>query len=247
MSASVAAFDGYEQVLEPGPAAAVRRDPALLRLQSLQSTRRAVLYVRAAGDPLESADLAQWFTERGFHFYVAGLGRSPRISRLLPVAMRPRAGVRAGVSTRRARLLTSLGRRVPAATLAGLDNACAHLSQAEGMADVIVVAQGRGAPAAALWSARYPAASALILIEPDLPARRARRLSIACPVLVVARSGQAAGWRLRGHVTWLELPLSHRNDGRTGPVPLAGRQAFFDELGRWLGAYMYRQSRDRLL
>jgi hypothetical protein len=243
MSASVAAFDGYEQVLEPGSAAAVRRDPALRRLQSLQSTRRAVLYVRAAGDPLESAELAQWFTERGSHFYVVGLRRPRRIGILWPG--RARRG--SGVSTPWARLPGGAGRRVPAAALAGLDNACAHLSQAEGMAHVIVVAQGRAARAAALWSARHPIASALILIQPDQPARPALRLSIACPVLVVTGPGQAAGWRLRGHVTWLELPAPDGNDGSTGPIPLAGRQAFFDELGRWLGAYMYRQSRDRLL
>jgi hypothetical protein len=238
MGAGVAAFDGYEQVLMPGPAAAARRDPALQRLQSLQSTRRAVLYVRAAGDPLEPVDLAEWFTERGFHFYVAGLGRARGIGKLWPV--------RAWRASR-VRLRARFGRGRPTAP-AGLDGVCAHLQQAEGMAHVIVVAQGRGARAAALWSARRPAASALILIQPDLPARRpARALSIACPVLVLTGPGRAAGWRLRGHVTWLELPALGGNDGSTAPMPPAGEQSFFDELGRWLGAYMYGQFRDQLL
>jgi hypothetical protein len=243
MSASVAAFDGYEQVLVPGSAAAAGRDPALLRLGSLQSTRRAVLYVRAAGDPLEPADLAEWFTERGFHFYVAGLRRARGIASLWPVL--PWRGSR--VSTRWARLPGCLGRRADAAALAGLDDACAHLRQAEGIAHVIVAAQGRGARAAALWSARHPTASALILIQPDLPARPALRLSIPCPVLVVTRPGRAVGWRLSGHVTWLELPVSGGNDGSPRPVPFASRQAFFDELGRWLGAYMHGLYRDQLL
>ena len=244
MSASVAAFDGYEQVLVPGSAAVAWQDPALLRLASLQATRRAVLFVRAAGDPLEPPDLADWFTERGFHFYVVGLGRARRIGRLWPV--------RAGrgptrPSARWAWLRARVGGRVPAAALAGLDDACAHLRQAEGMAHVIVAAQGRGARVAALWSARQPTASALVLIQPDLPARPARRLSIACPVLVVTGRDRPARWRLRGHVTWLELPASGRNDGSPAPVPLAGRQSFFTELGRWLGAYMYGQFRDQLL
>jgi hypothetical protein len=244
MSASVAAFDGYEQVLVPGSAAVARQDPAVQRLRALQPTRRAVLFVRAAGDPLEPADLAEWFTERGFHFYVTGLRRARGLGRLWPV--RVRRGLRA--STRWARLRASLGGRVPAATLAGLDDACAHLRQAEGMAHVIVAAQGRGARAAALWCARRPAASALVLIQPALPARPALpALSIACPVLVVTGAGRPAGWRLRGHVTWLELPASDGNDGSTGPVPLAGEPSFFNELGRWLGAYMYGQFRDQLL
>ena len=243
MSASVAAFDGYEQVLVPGSAAVAGQDPALLRLGSLQATRRAVLFVRAAGDPLEPADVAAWFTERGFHFYVTGLRQPRGIGSLWPV----RAWRGSSAGTRWTRLRSRLGRRAYAERLAGLDNACAHLRQAEGIAHVIVAAQGRGARAAALWSARHPTASALILIQPDLPAWPALRLSIPCPVLVVTRPGGAAGWRLRGHVTWLELPASAGNDGSSGPVAFARRQAFFDELGRWLGAYMYGQYRDQLL
>lgn len=228
ISASVAAFDGYEQAAAPGQVAAVRPDQVTLGRRSLRSSRRAVLYVQAAGDTGPPTDMARWFTERGFHFYLAMLGRS----RWFPQ---------------------------PGAVRDGLDAACAHLQHQEGMQQVIVAAQGRGARAAALWSARTEAASALVLIQPDLPARSGFRLSIACPVLVVTGPGRAAGWRLGGHVTALQLPAFGGNDGALAPVPLAGppefsgqrafsgQPAFFDELGRWLGAYMYGQLRDQLL
>ena len=45
----------------------------MVRLSAAQATRRAVLHVQAAGDPPVPADLASWFTERGFQFYVAGV------------------------------------------------------------------------------------------------------------------------------------------------------------------------------
>ena len=101
-------------------------------------------------------------------------------------------------------------------------------------------------------------ADAVILFDPALPARPVMNLNIACPVLVLtspvtsepARVGPvltrplraalrqhrpgAAIARLGGHVTWLQLPER-------------GEQAVFDELGRWLGAYMYGSGRDRLL
>jgi hypothetical protein len=45
-------------------------------------------------------------------------------------------------------------------------------------------------------------------------------------------------------VTWLRL-----EDGLGGTGDDAGddRRNFFDELGRWLGAYMYGKVRDQLL
>ena len=44
----------------------------MVRRRSAQSTRRAVLHVQAAGDAAVPGDMASWFTERAFHFYVAG-------------------------------------------------------------------------------------------------------------------------------------------------------------------------------
>jgi hypothetical protein len=195
------------------------------------------------------ADVADWFTERAFHFYLAGL-RVPH------------------------RLTARPGSRSAAAASTDLDAACVQLRQADGIGSVIVAAQGRGALAAALWmsgrvSDDQPAgdcsADALVLYEPELPARP-MKLGISCPVLVVTGitlsdagpvRGQGIGrWPLRrhrpapvgtqlgSHVTWLHLPSA---DARTEHAEGASRQLFFDELGRWLGAYMYGSVRDQLL
>ena len=207
----------------------------LIRCDSAQASRRAVLYVQAVGDPLPPADLTTWFTERAFHFYVAGL-RPP--ARAMRSARHAGRGLRAAFSE--------------------LDGACAQLRQADGMASVIVTAQGRAAAAAARWAGRTrpddgPAAQAdaLILSAPAWAARRDLRLNISCPVLVMASEGggTTAGrawsrrWRARvqpmqlgSHVTWLALPDAG-----------ADRRAYLAELGRWLGAYMYGQARDQLL
>lgn len=237
---------GYEVV--PGPQLE-RPEAAMFRRRSLQPSRRAVLHVQAAGDPAIPSDLADWFTQRAFHFYLAGL-RVPH------------------------RLTARPGARSLAAACADLDAACSRLRQADGISSVIVAAQGRGALAAALWMGGRSSedrqagdchADALVLCEPELPARPIK-LSIGCPVLVVTgpplnRGGSTAGeaisrWSLRqhrgapaaaqlgSHVTWLHLPPA---DWRTGQAEGAGRQLFFDELGRWLGAYMYGPVRDQLL
>jgi hypothetical protein len=223
--------------------------------RSLQPSRRAVLHVQAPGDPPVPPDLAAWYNERAFHFYVTGI----RLPRQVPVGARPRA-----------RYL------VPA--FADLDIAEADLHESEGMASVIVTAQGRGAIAAALWhDGREPAAGdALILQEPALPPGVSLSLDVACPVLVLTqpdrpgrpgKPGQPGqpgqpgpadrglmarllrptavadqgGLQLGRHVTWLRLPGAGSHPGDPG------RPEYFDELGRWLGAYMYGQVRDQLL
>jgi len=238
----------------------------MFRRRSLQPSRRAVLHLLAAGDPAVPSDVADWFTERAFHFYLAGLRVPHRVT------ARP-------------------GARSLAPACADLDAACARLRQADGIGSVIVAAQGRGALAAALWSDSWSSggkragggrrtggegragdgqatecrADALVLYEPELPARPALKLNISCPVLVVTGLGRAEGgvpreaasiWpprslrlapvaaQLGSHVTWLHLP---RAAGRPGQADRAGRRLFFDELGRWLGAYMYGQVRDQLL
>ena len=254
------AVEGYETM--------TRSQLGMFRRRSLQPSRRAVLHVQAAGDPAVPSDVADWFTERAFHFYLAGL-RVPH------------------------RLTARPGARSLASACADLDAACARLRQADGISSVIVAAQGRGALAAAFWSDGWSGsddrsgtagdaggdgrawgdgrpggnrADALVLYQPELPAWPALKLSISCPVLVVTGVAQGGGGRaLRGaasswplppprrasaaaqlgsHVTWLHLP---RAAGQPGQAEGAGRQLFFDELGRWLGAYMYGQVRDQLL
>jgi hypothetical protein len=230
----------------------------MFRRRSLQPSRRAVLHLQATGDPAVPSGLGDWFTERAFHFYLAGL-RLP-VGLVLPGGLALPAGLaRAGGLALGAR---DAGRPLGFA-FADLDAACAQLRDADGIGHVIVAAQGRAALAVALWAdARSDVlagggADALILSEPALPARPVMNLRIDCPVLVLTsavsggpvrtgllRTGPVrAGLRHRrpaamaplgSHVTWVQLPE-------------AGGQAVFDELGRWLGAYMYGSGRDRLL
>lgn len=229
ISTSHAVIDGYEPVV--GPVARGRPGTAMFRRRSLQPSRRAVLHVQAAGCPAAPFRLGDWFTERAFHYYLYDLA-----GLRLPGSRLPGSRAIAGRA----------GGRPLRSAFAGLDEACRHLREADGVGHVIVSAHGRAALAVALWSdvrtspPQGNAADALILFEPALPSRPAIDLSIGCPVLVLTSSGQprrrppSAIARLGSHVTWLQLPE-------------LGEQAVSDELGRWLGAYMYGQGRDRLL
>src|ERR1700729_52340 len=73
------AVEGYEAVSLPllleESAGAPGLDGAVLRRRSARPTKRAVIYLHCLDDPFVSADLASWYTERGFHFYVADLRR----------------------------------------------------------------------------------------------------------------------------------------------------------------------------
>jgi alpha-beta hydrolase superfamily lysophospholipase len=233
------AIDGYDAVDLPARGSPQRSGTAMLRCRSAQPSRRAVLHVRASADPPVPDGLAAWYAERAFHFYLAGL----RLPAQAPVGARPAA-------------------RYLRVAFTDLDAACAHLRQADGIASIIVSAQGRGAIAAALWrDGRPDAADALILHAPRPPAGASLALDIDCPVLVLADSAAGpasparrrwpagprragpvdeSGLRLGRHVTWLRRPAA------AGPGA-DGQHGLFDELGRWLGAYMYGAERDRLL
>jgi hypothetical protein len=142
----------------------------------------------------------------------------------------------------RPRAAGPLGRRGGTrARFALLDAACAQLREAEGISSVLISAQSADALAVARWcDARRDArpADALILSEPPFGRRLRRGLHIACPVLVLSQAGRPRAGNARPalgpHVTWLWL---------AGP----DRKLIFDEMGRWLGAYMYGQVRDQLL
>jgi hypothetical protein len=244
----------HERVLPPGPdaaPAAPRPASPLFRLRSAQPSRRAVLHLQATGDPVVPADLAAWFTERSCHFYLSGLRLPSRSVRLW--RRDSRAAERA---------------------FSELDTVCAHLRDADGIEHVIVSAQGRAAVVAARWCDRRgrratradvlsapsrPAADALVLYQPVWSARARAHLDIDCPVLVLSGSALRSFHRPRqpgrtvhlgGHVTWLQLP---DYAGLASPAGLAGAaggpasRAFFAELGRWLGAYMYGHPIDQLL
>src|SRR5258708_10559688 len=233
------AFDEYEAVaLPPGPQMADSSlGSAVFLRRSARPSRRAVLHLHDLTGSFAPADLARWYNERGFHFYVTDLDyREP---------------------------LDSVGRRRTArsarACLAALDSACGHMRAADGIDAIILSAQDDAAPAAPLWCharrATIPVA-APILSNPDFGKGLHASLDIACPVLVISSAGSPARpsgpgrWdrrrestRLGQHVTWLYI-----DQEPTAPADnSAGRRRLFDEMGRRLGAYMYGHVRAQLL
>jgi hypothetical protein len=292
---SVGAAGEYEEVEIPGMADAAG-GPAgtVLRRRSPRPSRRAVLHVHSSGGSGVPEDLARWYTERGFHFYVIDL--------TAPGTRRWRARLRR--------------RTVLRARFGMLDAACRHLREADGIDSVVISAQSADALTVALWcDARHAAepAGALILSRPVFGRRLRHGLRIACPVLVICPAGDGTGQAgqevaageaapgeavaaemaaaetaaaetaaaetaaaetaaetagglaaaprapgrrgrrrragrapaaLGPHVTWLWLPGGLDSPERAGA---ADRRLLFDEIGRWLGAYMYGQVRDQLL
>jgi hypothetical protein len=240
------AADGYAAVtVPPAPGEPAGSGAAMLHRRSALPSRRSVLYVHCRPDTFVPEDLASWYTERGFHFWVADL--------------RPQEGQR-GLARR--------GRRARAERFAGLDAAFRHLREAEGIDMIIVTADDADAVTAAEWcDARRDAAcaDALILSGPTLARRLRRGLDIACPVLVLSppdgeaggrasRHKQDAAIKLGPHVTWLCLrpgpggqAAGEPGGGEAAQAADTDRRQFFDEMGRWLGAYMYGHVRDQLL
>jgi hypothetical protein len=246
-----------------------RGGAAVLRRRTARPSTRAVVYVHCLGDPFVPADLAGWYTDRGFHFYAADLRA---------VGGGPGAPERSGPAGELS------------AYFACLDAAITHLRATDAIDTVVVSAHSAGALFAALWCHARRGSQpmdALILAGPELGAgrrwpgraspllagaqRRLRRgLEIACPVLVMcpAAAGHAPGGgllplgvlgavgalgtlagrratiRLGEHVTWLTL-----DGGLPGqdPAPAPQRRHFLDELSRWLSAYLSGAIRDQLL
>lgn len=215
--------DGYEAVIVPTAAGA-----AVFRRLATRPSRRAVLHLHDLAESFAPADLARWYNDRGFHFYVADL--DPRLSLAGPGRRMP---------------------KTPATRLRQLDLACAHLRETEGIAKIILSAHGPASLTAAQWCATRRdrgQADALILTDPVFGRFAPSSLDISCPVLVIsgadgqpARLGRRAAGKvsLGAHVTWLNLdqpgPAANSRPGQGGE---AGRH-LLSEMGRWLGAYMY--------
>ncbi len=228
------AFDEYEAIaLPPAPhLAAGSLGSAVFVRRSARPSRRAVLHLHDLAGSFAPADLASWYNERGFHFYVTDLDTRE------PVTAGPRR----------------LAGRTPRTCFATLDAACRHLRDTDGIDAIILSAQEQAAAPAAAWCHARRVSNpvdALILANPDFGRGPGGPLDIACPVLVIAAAGQAtragvrrhrsAGSVLLGqHVTWLNV---ESGPGAAGP----DRRRLFDEMGRWLGAYMYGKVRDQLL
>jgi hypothetical protein len=265
VSAGGLAESGYEAVQIPGRPAAARPQTAVFRRTSGQPSRRAVLHVQASDDPAVPADLGAWYTGRAFHFYVAGL----RLPALAPVGTRPAArflsaafadldaacahlrgahgmaslilsasgrGAIAAALWCAARpavadALILLGPQLPAGTSLSLDIECPALVLTD--------------PAAGQPGGRAGPADPSAAPQPGQPGGRAPTRAAVLRGWHPRRRpapADAAGLQLGGgHVTWLRLPAGSAPGGDSG-----GRE-FFEELGRWLGAYMYGRGRDQLL
>jgi alpha-beta hydrolase superfamily lysophospholipase len=224
--------DEYEAIDLP---VASSQGAAVFVRRSARPSRRAVLHLHQLADSFAPADLVRWYNERGFHFYLTDAETGD----------------------------ADTGKRRPAksgpAAFDALDAACGHLRETDGIDAIILSAQGSSALTAALWCDARPVSrpvDALILSGPDFGRVRAR-LDITCPVLVISTARPWRGTRrerrgsesvkLGQHVTWLHIDASASVDGPPGAAPTPGRRRLFDEMGRWLGAYMYGQVRDQLL
>src|SRR6266851_8352157 len=111
------ASDEYEAVaLPPGPQmAASSLGSAVFLRRSARPSRRAVLHLHDLTGSFAPADLARWYNERGFHFYVTDLESSETLA-----------------ATSRRQPADSLG-----SSFAAIDSACRYLREAGGIDAVI--------------------------------------------------------------------------------------------------------------
>jgi hypothetical protein len=264
--------EGYEAVplALPDQAGQAGSAAAVLRRRSARPGRRAVMYVHCQGDAFAPEDLVGWYTDRGFHFYAADLrevGAGERTGDGRSQAARDLGDCFAclDAATAHVREVDAIDTMIVSAHGAGAVIAAlwCHARRGSRPADALVLASPSWATAAP-WpdrARRPPARSSPLLTGAR---RRLRRgLDITCPVLVMC---PATGWnapggaggllvpralalrratmRLGEHVTWLKLAGGLPGQGSAdGP----GRRRVFDELGRWLSAYLSGQIRDQLL
>lgn len=231
------AADEYEALALPAAGGAANSlGSAVFLRRSARPSRRAVLHLHDISRSFVPSDLACWYNERGFHFYVTELDSG---------------AIRAAAS-----------RRPPTdafgSLFAALDSALRYLREADGIDAIILSAEESAVLPAALWCDARRASrqvAALILSRPEFGRARMRRLSIPCPVLVLSAPDQDRDRRRRSvslgqHVTWLyleEQAADHQPAQGTPDCAASARRRLFDEMGRWLGAYMYGGIRDQLL
>ena len=263
--------EGYEAVPLAWPAEAglLGNGAAVLRRRSARPGRRAVIYVHCHGDSFAPDDLVGWYTDRGFHFYAADLREVGADDR--QAADGNRAAQDLGdcftcldAAAAHVREADAIDTMIVSAHGAGAVIAAlwCHARRGSRPADALILScpSWATAPSWLGWARAGAPASPLLAGA----RRRLRRgLDIACPVLVMC---PATGWNLPGgpggllvpralalrrahirlgeHVTWLKLPGGL--PGQATPEA-AGRRRVFNELGRWLSAYLSGQIRDQLL
>ncbi len=252
---------GLSQNGRQGGGALLRRRNAWL--DRAHRSRRAVMYVLCLGDDFVTDDVVSWYTDRGFHFYAAdlrqvgGQGGSPRDSRAAAQDLEECFGC-LDAAVARLRGTDAVDTMVVSAHGAGALVAAlwCHARRGSRPADALILARPHLArPPLGGW-ATWRGSPMIAGAQ-----RRLRQgLDISCPVLVMcpAADRETAGGprvsrmlgrpratiRLGDHVTWLDMAA-----GLPGqPEPdAAGRRRYFDELSRWLGAYLSGQIRDQLL
>ena len=251
-------------------------DGAVLRRRSARRTKRAIIYLHCMDDPFVPPDLASWYTERGFHFYAADLRRLGSAARPAQASRAEElAEYLACLDSAAAHVREADGMETVVLCAHGTGALIAalwcHARRGSQPADALVLAGpalrsgtwlGRIlASGAAAGPAGRPAALLAVI------RRRVRRgLDIGCPVLVLC---PASGWdapggtgglltlpvmaggsatiRLGQHVTWLKVDDAEQGEALPGSPGSASRKRVFDELGRWLSAYLSGQIRDQLL
>jgi hypothetical protein len=255
------AAEGYEAVSLPLPPAepsgTYGLDGAVLRRRSARPTKRAVIYLHCMNDHFVPADLRR----------LGDPGRPAPESR---AAELEEYFAWLDTAARHVRETDGIETVVLCAHAAGALIAAlwCHARRGSQPADALILASpsfGAGS-----WVVRAVTGSGFAGPGRRPPAllavvrRRVRRgLDISCPVLVLCPS---AGWdapggtggllalpvaaggkatmRLGPHVTWLKVDGGQPGEALPdGP----GRRRVFDELGRWLSAYLSGQIRDQLL
>ncbi|HEV2376986.1 MAG TPA: alpha/beta hydrolase [Streptosporangiaceae bacterium] len=274
---TVEGYEAVSLPLEGEAAGARPAGGAVLRRRSARPSRRAVMYVHCVGDSFVTDDLVSWYTERRFHFYAADLRKVGAEERPPGDGAGPAADLAECFRCLDAAIVhlresDGIDTVVVSAHGSGALIAAlwCHARRGSQPVDALVLAAPRFGVGSAWLRRSRVASTGPAARRPPLPLlaavqHRVRRgLKIACPVLVMC---PAKGWdspggtgglllvarlatggrvttRLGEHVTWLKLGSGLP----AGPVPDGSdRKRFFDELGRWLGAYLTGQVRDQLL
>jgi alpha-beta hydrolase superfamily lysophospholipase len=258
--------DGAGQNGQRGPGALLRRRSAWL--DGAHRHRRAVIYLLCLGDGFVTEDVVSWYTGRGFQFYAAdlrevgGQGGSPRDSKTAAGDMEACFGC-LDAAVAHLREAGEAGTTVVSAHGAGALVAAlwCHARRGSRPADALILARPH---LARPHFARPPLGGWATWRGSPMIAGAQRRLrqglDISCPVLVMcpAADRETAGGalvsrvfrrggatiRLGEHVTWLDLAAGLPGQPEADEQ---GRRRYFEELSRWLGAYLSGQIRDQLL
>jgi hypothetical protein len=263
------AINGYEAIDLPSDSAdSEDLGATILRRRSALPSRRAVLYLRCPGDSFVPEDLVTWYTARGFHFYVADLRPPGHQDERAGSRRRSQSGkalrasfARLDASSAYLREVDGVDSLIISGHAAGAVTAAlwCDARRDDKLADVLILIK----PAFGRRQRKPLGIPCPVLIISGAGASAGDPGEDAPPPAVPG-GGRGKTPGLGAHVTLLHLVASAPDGadgagpgqaGRTGKDGIAGRadqgaadrRRFFDEMGRWMGAYMYGQVRDQLL